>query len=76
LLKNSEKQIPHRLKPVRDDKNKGLRREPEGSLYPNGALPGVFQQTVKPDSMNAAYGTAEAVPLQGAGRTTLTVKRL
>jgi hypothetical protein len=23
LLKKSEKQIPHRLKPVRDDKNKG-----------------------------------------------------
>jgi len=24
LLKNSEKQIPHRLKPIRNDKNKGL----------------------------------------------------
>jgi len=24
LLKNAEKQIPHRLKPVRDDKNKEL----------------------------------------------------
>jgi hypothetical protein len=24
LLKNPEQQIPHRLKPVRDDKNKGL----------------------------------------------------
>ena len=25
LLKNSEKQIPHRLKPIRNDKNKGLK---------------------------------------------------
>jgi hypothetical protein len=44
---NSEKQIPRRLKPPRDDKYKGLRRWPEGQLYPNGASQGVFQRPVK-----------------------------
>jgi len=30
-----KKQIPHRLKPVRDDKTKGLRRGAEAPRYPN-----------------------------------------
>jgi len=35
-----------------------------------------FPQGLKPDVMNATYGTAEAVPLQSDRRTTLTVKPL
>jgi hypothetical protein len=43
----SKKQIPRGLKSARDDKNKGLRRGPEGLLYPNHASNRVFQQPLK-----------------------------
>jgi hypothetical protein len=43
-----KEQIPHRLKPVRDDKHKGQERDAEASLYPNRALARVFQRSVTP----------------------------
>jgi hypothetical protein len=47
LLKNSEKQIPHRLKPVRDDKYKGLATA-QLKLRPFEIGSGrVFRQSVK-----------------------------
>jgi hypothetical protein len=48
LLKNSKEQIARRLKPARDDKNKGLERSAEAPHYPNDGSKRVFQQTVKP----------------------------
>jgi hypothetical protein len=46
-LKKSKKQLPRGLKSARDDKNKGLRRGPEGPLYPSDASNRVFQQPLK-----------------------------
>ena len=48
LLKNPEQQIPHRLKPVRDDKKKELERGAEAPHYPSDGLNRVFRQPVKP----------------------------
>jgi hypothetical protein len=48
LLKNSKEQIARRLKPARDDKNKGLGRGAEAPHYPNDGSKRVFQQTVQP----------------------------
>jgi hypothetical protein len=51
LLKNTKQQIPRRLKPARDDKNKGLGRGAEAPHYPNDGSIRVFQQTVNPTLM-------------------------
>jgi hypothetical protein len=63
LRKKSEPQIPHRLKPVRDDKNKGLRRGAEAPHYPNDGSNRVFSRALPPfltHVSSAVIGTARS----------------
>ena len=56
-----EEQIPHRLKPVRDDKKKELGRGANAPHYPNQCLQRLFQRPVKPvrDGNNRERLTAQ-----------------
>jgi len=49
LLKKSEKQIPHRQKPVRDDKNKGLATAHPSASLRAGSKGAPLQKRVEPD---------------------------
>jgi hypothetical protein len=55
-LKKSKKQIPRGLKSARDKKNKGLRRGPEGPLYPGNASNRVFQRPGPTVTASGAFG--------------------
>jgi len=68
LLKNSEKQIPHRLKPIRNDKNKGLNGTTEVVPLPKYAVAGVFQQPVKPSLIRNGFRGPEG-PLSQVARS-------